>query len=111
MREADVWKNSSDEEFDNAMESMEKLVMNRLYELWVWNILYTLLDVHTFVGVSTFTPQLAEANPPRPITTDDLERDRILAQRIALYGWVEEKHLEVPEPSDGGGFLMFAQQG
>lgn len=33
MREADVWKNASDVEFDNALESMEKLVMNRLYEL------------------------------------------------------------------------------
>lgn len=35
MREADVWKNVSDLEFDNAMEGMEKLVMNRLYELCV----------------------------------------------------------------------------
>ena len=33
MRECDVWKNVSDAEFDNAMEGMEKLVMNRLYEL------------------------------------------------------------------------------
>lgn len=60
---------------------------------------------------STFIPQLAEANPPRPITTDDLERDRILAQRIALFDWIEEKHLEVPEGPDSRGFLMFAQQG
>ena len=33
MRECEVWKNASDAEFDNAMEGMEKLVMNRLYEL------------------------------------------------------------------------------
>ncbi|OCB86344.1 hypothetical protein A7U60_g6659 [Sanghuangporus baumii] len=91
MREVDVWKNATDAEFDNAMEAMEKLVMNRLYEF-------------------TFTPQLAEAQPPRPITTDDLERDRVLAQRIALFGWIEEKHIEVPDPADSGGFLMFAQQ-
>ncbi|KAL5531315.1 hypothetical protein ACEPAG_4192 [Sanghuangporus baumii] len=91
MHEVDVWKNATDAEFDNAMEAMEKLVMNRLYEF-------------------TFTPQLAEAQPPRPITTDDLERDRVLAQRIALFGWIEEKHLEVPDPADSGGFLMFAQQ-
>jgi hypothetical protein len=32
MREADVWKFASDTEFDNAMEGMEKLVMNRLYD-------------------------------------------------------------------------------
>lgn len=60
---------------------------------------------------STFTPQLAEAVPPRPIVTDDLERDRILSQRTALFGWIEEKHLEVPEGPDCRGFIMFAQQG
>jgi len=35
MRASDIWKNASDVEFDNAMEGMEKLVMNRLYELFV----------------------------------------------------------------------------
>ena len=35
MRESDVWCNASEAEFDNAMEGMEKLVMNRLYELCV----------------------------------------------------------------------------
>ena len=35
MRECEVWKNASDAEFDNAMEGMEKLVMNRLYDLYV----------------------------------------------------------------------------
>ena len=49
--------------------------------------------------------------PPRPVTTDDLERDRVLAQRIALFGWVEEKHLDVPEGEVSQGFLDFAQQG
>ena len=28
-----MWKNVPDVEFENAMEGMEKLVMNRLYEL------------------------------------------------------------------------------
>ncbi|KAF9006165.1 hypothetical protein BDQ17DRAFT_1389729 [Cyathus striatus] len=74
MRTCDVWKNASEAEFDNSMEGMEKLVMNRLYEF-------------------TFTPQVARSIPPRPITADDLERDRVLSQRIALFGWLEEKHL------------------
>ena len=60
---------------------------------------------------STFTPQLAHANPPRPITTDDLEKDRVLSQRIALFSWLEEKHLDIPEAGGSKGFLMFAQQG
>ena len=75
--------------------------------------LITLL--HTANGVrfdvSTFTPQLQLAQPPRPITTDDLEKDRVLSQRIALFGWIEEQHLDIPEGEGSKGFLMFAQQG
>jgi len=33
MRECDIWKNCTDADFENAMEGMEKLVMNRLYDL------------------------------------------------------------------------------
>ncbi|KAG5647849.1 hypothetical protein DXG03_007773 [Asterophora parasitica] len=91
MRSCDVWKNASEPEFDNAMEGMEKLVMNRLYEF-------------------TFTPQVVHADPPRPITADDLERDRVLTQRIALFGWIEEKHLDIPQGEGSAGFLLFAQQ-
>ncbi|KAF5373276.1 hypothetical protein D9615_007395 [Tricholomella constricta] len=91
MRSCDVWKNASEPEFDNAMEGMEKLVMNRLYEF-------------------TFTPQVLHAVPPRPITADDLERDRVLTQRIALFGWIEDKHLDIPEGEGSAGFLLFAQQ-
>ncbi|KAH9893460.1 hypothetical protein C8Q73DRAFT_761414 [Cubamyces lactineus] len=91
MRESDVWRNASDAEFDNAMEGMEKLVMNRLYDF-------------------TFTPQVAKAVPPRTVTADDLERDRVLSQRIALFKWIEPKHLDVPEGEGSEGFLMFAQQ-
>lgn len=43
----------------------------------------------------TFTPalapELASSNP-----TDDLERDQVLTQRIRLFGWVTEKHLDLP---------------
>ena len=35
MRECDVWRNAPDAEFENAMEGMEKLVMNKLYDLFV----------------------------------------------------------------------------
>lgn len=30
---------------------------------------------------------------------------------MALFGWIEEKHLDVPEEDGSKGFLMFAQQG
>ncbi|KAJ7066508.1 hypothetical protein C8F01DRAFT_1123525 [Mycena amicta] len=91
MRESEIWKNVSDSEFDNAMEGMEKLVMNQLYQF-------------------TFTPQVALAIPRRQITADDLERDRVLTQRIALFGWIHETHLDIPVGEGSGGFLMFAQQ-
>ncbi|KAJ1306651.1 hypothetical protein OPQ81_007646 [Rhizoctonia solani] len=75
MRECEIWKKASEVEFDNAVEGMEKLVMNRIYEF-------------------TFTPQIARSG--RPVTTDDLERDRVLKQRIALFQWIRPEHLDIP---------------
>ena len=57
---------------------------------------------------STFTPQLV---PSQPITTDDLERDTVFGQRVRLFGWIREKHLDVPEGEASQGFLGFAEQG
>lgn len=54
---------------------------------------------------------MAQAVPRRQITADDLERDRVLTQRIALFGWIQETHLDIPVGEGGNGFLMFAQQG
>jgi hypothetical protein len=58
--------------------------------------------------LSTFTPQLQAT---QPITTDDLERDAVFAQRVRLFRWVREKHLDVPEGEASQGFLGFAEQG
>ncbi|KIK56317.1 hypothetical protein GYMLUDRAFT_47084 [Collybiopsis luxurians FD-317 M1] len=97
MRQCEPWKNASDAEFDNAMEGMEKLVMNQLYQY-------------------TFTPAIAQdinpatGLPRRVISVDDLERDRILSQRIALFGWIQEEHLDIPTEEGSAGFLMFAEQ-
>ena len=66
-----------------------------------------LRDKLTF-GRSTFTPQLV---PSQPITTDDLERDAVFSQRVRLFGWVRERHLDVPESEAAQGFLGFAEQG
>jgi hypothetical protein len=60
---------------------------------------------------SIFTPQVARMIPPRPVTADDLERDRVLEQRIALFKWIEPEHLDIPDGHGREGFLMFAQQG
>ena len=110
MALCDVWREVSDTEFDNAKEGMEKLVMNRLY-------------------AQTFSPAIAP--PPQPPRAkgkrkdpekipgpgrrgqhqEDVERDEILAQKIRIYGWVREEHLDIaPVGPSGEKFLKLAQQ-
>lgn len=111
MAQCEVWREVSDAEFDNAREGMEKLVMNRLY-------------------TQTFSPAIP---PPQPIPgskskrrggerpmgpgrkgqhQEDVERDEILAQKVSIYGWIREEHLDIPPVGDSGKrFLVLAQQG
>jgi hypothetical protein len=108
MAQCDVWRTVSDAEFDNACEGMEKLVMNRLYS-------------------QTFSPAIP---PPDPISgrtkrrsalpltgrrgqhQEDVERDDVLAQKVRIYSWVREEHLDIKSVSDKGRkFLSLAQQG
>jgi len=111
MAQCEVWREVSDAEFDNAREGMEKLVMNRLY-------------------TQTFSPAIP---PPQPIPgskprrkgaerpmgpgrrgqhQEDVERDEILAQKVSIYGWIKEEHLDIPAVNDSGKrFLVLAQQG
>lgn len=110
MAHCDVWREVSDNEFENAKEGMEKLVMNRLY-------------------TQTFSPAIpAPPQPPRNrgkrkelekvLGTgrrgqhqEDVERDDILAQKIRIYGWVREQHLDIlPVGPNGERFLRLAQQ-
>jgi Rab5 GDP/GTP exchange factor len=111
MAQCEVWREVSDAEFDNAREGMEKLVMNRLY-------------------TQTFSPAIP---PPQPIPgtrpkrrgaerpmgpgrrgqhQEDVERDEVLAQKVSIYGWVKEEHLDIPAVGDSGKrFLVLAQAG
>ena len=111
MSQCEVWRGVSDAEFDNAREGMEKLVMNRLYS-------------------QTFSPAIP---PPTPIPggkgkrknmekllgpgrkgqhQEDVERDEILNQKVQIYGWVCEEHLDISPVGDSGSrFLTLAQQG
>ncbi|KAI0427725.1 hypothetical protein F5Y09DRAFT_315268 [Xylaria sp. FL1042] len=110
MAQCEVWREVSDAEFDNAREGMEKLVMNRLY-------------------TQTFSPAIPAPQPipgakPKKRGGDppmgpgrkgqhqeDVERDDILAQKISIYGWVREEHLDIPPITDSGKrFLALAQQ-
>ncbi|RUS17496.1 hypothetical protein BC937DRAFT_89913 [Endogone sp. FLAS-F59071] len=82
MHDCEVWRECTDQEFENAKEGMEKLVMNRIYQY-------------------TFSPN----------TTDDKERDEILHQKISIFRWVTEEHLDIPITSHNESFLSFAQSG
>ncbi len=44
---------------------------------------------------------------------DDVERDRVLAERIEIFDWVGPKELDIPEGMVEGGekFLVLAEQG
>ncbi|CAK7199191.1 hypothetical protein SEUCBS139899_001864 [Sporothrix eucalyptigena] len=111
MAVCEVWRDLSDAEFDNAREGMEKLVMNRLY-------------------AQTFSPAIP---PPQPIPgakpkrrggerpmgpgrrgqhQEDVERDEILSQKINIYGWIREQHLDIAPVAGESGrrFLRLAQQ-
>ncbi|KIV99214.1 uncharacterized protein PV09_09078 [Verruconis gallopava] len=108
MAQCEVWRTVSDAEFDNAREGMEKLVMNRLY-------------------TQTFSPAIP---PPEPTTgrgkrrvgepprvgrrgqhQEDVERDEVLAQKVRIYGWVKEEHLDIPPIGEKGRkFMDLAQK-
>jgi hypothetical protein len=108
MAQCDVWRTVSDAEFDNAREGMEKLVMNRLYS-------------------QTFSPAIPPPEPASPRKgrrrqeppgpgrrgqhQEDVERDEVLAQKVRIYKWVSEEHLDIkPVGEKGRKFLNLAQQ-
>lgn len=116
MAQCEVWANLNDDEFDNAREGMEKLVMNRLY-------------------TQTFSPAIpapSAPNTPRKGRTgrlaadaasphgpgrrgqheEDVERDAVIAQKMRIYGWIKEEHLDI-QPVTGEKsqkFLAMAQK-
>jgi hypothetical protein len=107
MAQCEVWRTVSDGEFDNACEGMEKLVMNRLYS-------------QTFSpAIPAPDPALARrrktGQPPpgrRGQHQEDVERDEILGQKVRIYSWVREEHLDIKPLNDKGKrFLSLAQQG
>jgi hypothetical protein len=108
MAQCEVWRTVSDAEFDNAREGMEKLVMNRLYS-------------------QTFSPAIPPPEPSSPRKgrrrqeppvpgrkgqhQEDVERDEVLAQKVRIYKWVSEEHLDIkPVGEKGRKFLNLAQQ-
>lgn len=105
MESCDVWRDVGEVEMDNAREGMEKLVMNRLY-------------------TQTFSPEILQASPPsaggsrrtpsdemfpgrRGQHQEDVERDEVLAQKVRIYGWIREEHLDIGDTVRGDGGRKF----
>lgn len=76
MDECPPFSTLSDAQMDNALEGMEKLIMNRLYS-------------------KTFSPEI-----PTPKRIDnheeDVLRDRVLDDKMSIWHWVEGRHLDIP---------------
>lgn len=107
MEGCEVWRDVGEVEMDNAREGMEKLVMNRLY-------------------TQAFSPAIAPPLPPstgnsrrnnrgsddrfpgrRGQHQEDVERDDILAQKVRIYGWIREEHLDIGDTVTGDGGRRF----
>jgi len=54
----------------------------------------------------TFSPAIRGS-----VTTDDRERDEILHQKIQIFRWVKEEHLDIPTAPHNEQFLDFAKKG
>ena len=111
MAQCEVWRGVSDAEFDNAKEGMEKLVMNRLYSQTFSPAIPAPAPVQTAKGKRKAVEK-ALGLGRKGQHQEDIERDEILAQKVRIYGWVQEKHLDIPPIGDNGRrFLILAQQG
>ncbi|KAF1826539.1 uncharacterized protein K489DRAFT_313295 [Dissoconium aciculare CBS 342.82] len=114
MGQCEVWRTVSDAEFDNAREGMEKLVMNRLYSQTFSPAIAPFAGSPRKSGRAGRS-QADAANPQGPGRRgqhqEDVERDDVIAQKIRIYGWIREEHLDINAVGDKGKkFLSLAQQ-
>ncbi|KAI7054897.1 hypothetical protein KC352_g44709, partial [Hortaea werneckii] len=114
MAQCEVWRTVSDAEFDNAREGMEKLVMNRLYNQ-TFSPLIPPASNNSRKSGKDGRSQADNANPSGPGRRgqhqEDVERDEVIAQKLRIYGWISEDHLDIkPIGEKGKKFLGLAQQ-
>lgn len=90
MTQYPPFSNLSEPEMANALEGMEKLVMNRLYS-------------------KTFSPEIPDL---RRIDSheEDVLRDRILDDKMSIWQWIEGRHLDIPNKflRNGESFVKLA---
>jgi hypothetical protein len=116
MAQCEVWATLNDDEFDNAREGMEKLVMNRLYSQ-TFSPAIPAPTTHNTPRKGRSGRHAADAANPngpgrRGQHEEDVERDAVIAQKMRIYGWIQPEHLDI-QPVSGEKpqkFLKMAQQ-
>lgn len=116
MAQCEVWASLNDDEFDNAREGMEKLVMNRLYSQTFSPAIPAPSTPNTPRKGRTGRLAADAASPHGPGRRgqheEDVERDAVIAQKMRIYGWIKTEHLDI-QPVSGEKpqkFLKMAQQ-
>ncbi|EEB07729.1 guanyl-nucleotide exchange factor Vps901 [Schizosaccharomyces japonicus yFS275] len=92
LEQYEPFKSCSEEERENAREGMEKLVMNRLY-------------------TQVFSPEIKKAG--LPLTgehSDDIEQDRVVSEKMRLFSWVREEHLDITPHKSNSRFFELASK-
>ncbi|RMZ83125.1 hypothetical protein DV738_g1266, partial [Chaetothyriales sp. CBS 135597] len=112
MALCEVWREVSENEFDNAKEGMEKLVMNRLYPQTFSPAIPPPVQLPRSRSKGRRKDQDSPLGPGRRGQhQEDVERDEVLSQKIKIYHWVREEHLDIPPVGPSGErFLRLAQQ-
>jgi Rab5 GDP/GTP exchange factor len=91
---------------------MEKLIMNRLYSRTFAPA--ALAAINSNQPYMPGSPNVSDdARERLGDLMDDVERDRVLAERIEIFDWVGPQELDIPEAMVEGGekFLQLAEQG
>lgn len=104
MENCEVWRDVGEVEMDNAREGMEKLVMNRLYTQT-----FSPAIPPPSTGGSRRNNRRSDDRFPgrRGQHQEDVERDDILAQKVRIYGWIREEHLDIGDTVTGDGGRRF----
>lgn len=115
MAQCEVWRTVSDAEFENAREGMEKLVMNRLYSQTFSPAIAPVGGSPRKAGARGGRSAADMADPHGPGRRgqhqEDVERDEVIAQKMRIYGWLQEEHLDIkPITEKGRKFLTLAQR-
>jgi Rab5 GDP/GTP exchange factor len=106
------WASATPNELSNALEGMEKLVMNRLYSRTFAPAALASLESNESYFSSSSSRVPEKAREKLGDLMDDIERDRVLAERIEIFDWVGPKELDIPEGmvEHGERFLGLAEQ-